>query len=164
MQSTETYPILFGYRDIVVGKSFVAFVRAWGRALLVRENEGYWLQGVHPGAIAAGGRDIREAGDELKARYLSVLFDIAAEADSIEAFRTEVERFFWETDPASLQEWDEAHARVKKGDVSSDDGTPNLPRRDPAAQPLAIEVSLVEVGEEAPKRFNRLESDYAEAA
>ena len=51
------YPLLFGYRDLVMGNGFMAGVTTEGRALLVDEDGGAWMYGVNPGGVAAGGHD-----------------------------------------------------------------------------------------------------------
>lgn len=102
------YPILFGFRDLIAGNGFVAGVTVNGRALLVDEGDGYWMYGVNPGGVAAGGATATEAQSEFRVAYRSVLFDIAAEAMDFATFRTEVERFFNETNEPTKAEWDEA--------------------------------------------------------
>lgn len=114
------YPILFGFRDLIAGNGFVAGVAVNGRALLVDEGDGYWMYGVNPGGVAAGGATASEAQSEFRVAYRSVLFDIASESADFAAFRTEVERFFSETNEPTKTEWDEAVSEVRSGKVSAD--------------------------------------------
>lgn len=102
------YPILFGFRDLIAGNGFVAGVGVNGRVLLVDEDDGYWMYGVNPGGLSAGGATAPEAQAEFRVIYRSVLFDIAAEATDFESFKSEVERFFSETNEPTKAEWDEA--------------------------------------------------------
>ena len=102
------YPILFGFQDLIAGNGFVAGVTVNGRALLVDEEDGYWMYGVNPGGIAASGATASEAQAEFRVIYRSVLFDAAAEAVDFASFRSEVERFFSETNEPTKTEWDEA--------------------------------------------------------
>lgn len=39
------YPLLFGFRDLIAGNGFVAGVAINGRALLVDEDDGFWIFG-----------------------------------------------------------------------------------------------------------------------
>lgn len=115
------YPLLFGFRDLVAGNGYVAGVAiSNGRALLVDEGDGFWMYGVNPGGLAAGGKDLGEAQSEFRTAFKSVLFDIAAEAQTFETFRTEVERFFRETNDPTLLEWNEAVAEVRLGHTDAD--------------------------------------------
>jgi len=156
-----SYPVLFGYRDVITGRDFMAFVKTDGRALLTQEEEGYWLYGVHPGSVAGAGKDIAEASRDLKKRYLSVLFDIAAEATSFETFKAEVEHFFAQVNEPTAKEWEAAHARVKSGQLSNDD----LPRRDAATRPPYIEVRRIDKDAvHDPRAFNKFDHELAEAA
>ncbi len=102
------YPILFGWMDLVVGQGFVAAVALNGRALLVDEGDGYWIYGVNPGGLAAGGRNQAEAQAQFRSAYRSVLFDIAAEADSFDNFKHEVESLVFDTCLPTAADWDTA--------------------------------------------------------
>src|SRR5262245_11297759 len=107
------YPLLFGFRDLVAGNGYVAGVGITnGRALLVDEGDGFWMYGVNPGGVAAGGKSLGEAQAEFRTAYKSVLFDLAAEARSFEAFKAEVERFVQETNNPTLAEWDAVRERA----------------------------------------------------
>jgi hypothetical protein len=114
------YPILFGFRDLIAGKGFVAGVGVNGRALLVDEGDGFWMYGVNPGGLSAGGATASEAQAEFRVIYRSVLFDIAAEVADFGAFRSEVESFFGETNEPTKAEWNEAVLEVRSGNVSAD--------------------------------------------
>lgn len=155
-----SYPVLFGYRDLVTGRNFVAFVKTDGRALLTKEDEGYWLSGVYPAALAGGGKEIAEASREFKNSYLSVLFDIAEGAHSFEAFKMEVETFFRSSNPSLCAEWEEARNKVKSGEVSHNE----LPRRDADSMPPCVEVQrLVQDAEHEPATYNAFD-EFVEAA
>lgn len=121
MRTMTRYPLLFGFRDLVAGNGYVAGVSiSNGRALLVEEEDGFWMYGVNPGGLAAGGKSIGGAQSEFRTAFKSVLFDIAAEAHGFEAFRAEVERFFRETNNPTLLEWNEAVVEVRQGHTDAD--------------------------------------------
>lgn len=149
------YPLLFGRRDLVEGNGFVASVALRGRALLTEEDGAYWIEGVNPGGFAARGGDRGEAlaafGQELRA----VLFDIAVDAQTFEAFKAEVEKFFHETSEPARQEWEEAVREVRAGKVEAD-----WLKQRPAESPLSVDVVLIR----QPKAANNQEGELAIAA
>jgi hypothetical protein len=130
------YPVLFTYVEKVEGRGFLAEVIVDGRALLVDEGDNvWWMYGVNPGAIAEGGASQAEARIAMRETFKTVLFDMAAEAVSFEAFRVAVERFFNDTDQKSVGEWEAAVAAVRAGQVV----TPGLPTQ-PASSPRGVHV------------------------
>ena len=133
------YPLLFGFRDLVAGNGFIAGIDLSGRALLADEGDGFWMYGVNPGGIAAGGAGAGEAQAEFRRMYTSVLFDIAAEAKDFREFERQVRQFVEETNTPTAAEWDEAVASVRNGKVDAD----WLPKRK-AESPIGVKVTLVE--------------------
>jgi hypothetical protein len=111
------FPLLCGFRDLVEGKLFLAEVRATGRAIAVEESDGWWINGVNPGAIAVGGKTLNEAVLLLRESFTKVLFDLVAEARDFDEFKGAVEKFFREVDQATLEEWESARAAVRAGKV-----------------------------------------------
>ncbi len=101
-------PLVFDQRELVEGDGFVARVSLSGRALLTQEGGEVWVEGVNPGGFAASGKSPAEALAEFSTAFRTILFDIASDAASFEAFREEVQRFFEETSGPALQEWEEA--------------------------------------------------------
>lgn len=120
----DYYPILFGVRDPIIGNGFVAGVAVNGRALMRQEEEGFWVDGVFPGGVCAGGSTRDEALLKFRDSYRSVLFDLAAEAESFDAFRAEVERFFWEETPGEAEAWLQAAAELRKDKNKAGDWLP----------------------------------------
>jgi hypothetical protein len=133
------YPLLFGFGDLVAGKGFVAGVTVHGRALLVDEGDGFWMYGVNPGGIAAGGRTSAEAQAEFRVSYRSFLFDVASAAESYDAFEREVSRFFQETNEPTAAEWLDAVADVRQGRVQAD-----WLLKQPADSRIGIEIIRLE--------------------
>jgi len=133
------YPLLFGFRDLIAGNGFVAGVALNGRALIVDEDDGFWMYGVNPGGLAAGGSTASEALSEFRKDYRLVLFDIATEAPSFEDFERQVTEFFNAVNKPTASEWEEAVAEVRSGKIDAD----WLPKRR-AETRLYVEVTKLD--------------------
>jgi hypothetical protein len=138
------YPLLFTFADKVSGNGFLASVITHGQALAVREPEGWWINGVKPGGLAAGGTTFAEAHAEFRKAYTAILFDIAEEARDIKEFRVEVASFFREVNKPVEEEWQAAVAEVRAGRITAAAISENLPKK-PADSPRSIEVRLLRV-------------------
>jgi len=136
------YPLLFGRHELVEGNGFIARVGVAGRALLTDEDGEFWVEGVNPGGFAAGGKSPNEALAEFSTAFRAVLFDIASDAKSFEEFKSEVRKFFEDTNGPALREWEEAVRAVRAGQIDAE----WLAKR-PADTKLGIEV--VEVSQPA---------------
>jgi hypothetical protein len=134
------YPLLFGFRDLIAGNGYAAGVTLRGRALLVDEGDGFWMYGVNPGGIAAGGETHGEAQAEFRQGYRSVLFDIAAQASDFADFRRQALAFFQETNIPTEREWEEAVVEVRKGNVVAE----WLPTKKADAIASGMDVVLLE--------------------
>ena len=98
--------MVFSYRGLVNGKGFSAIVDAVCRVLAEEEESGrIWMNGAEPGGFAAGGSDIESAHKALTKMFREILLDTAEEAKSFEDFRSEMERFFGDTDRGVNQAW-----------------------------------------------------------
>ena len=133
------FPVLFSFRDLIAGNGFVASIDLSGRALLVDEEDGFWMYGVNPGGLAAGGATPGEVLSEFRSMYRSVLFDIAIEATSFEDFQRDVQQFFEATNEATAKDWEAAVAAVRSGLVDAD----WLPKRR-AESTLAVKIHKLE--------------------
>lgn len=109
----KLYPLVFSFRDLIAGTGFVAAVSMDGHVLLSEEDD-TWMFGVQPGGIAGGGPDRPTAFKEFKNSYLSVLFDIAAEATSFDEFERRTRAFFAQVNEPNRKQWDDALAEVRK--------------------------------------------------
>ena len=109
----RAWPLIFTYKGNVFGRGFIASIHAVSRILGVWEDDGIWLSGVQPGGMAAGGKDIPAAYTDLRNTFLGILADIASTADTYEAFRAEVERFFDERDETAMADWNAAVAAYR---------------------------------------------------
>lgn len=119
-----TYPILFNVRDPVLGNGFVAGVEIAGRALMRKEEDGYWIDGVFPGAVSAGGLSKDEALMRYRETYRTILYDYAAAAESFHDFKQAVERFFWEETPGEAAAWKEAADELRRDESRAGDWLP----------------------------------------
>jgi len=139
--SERTYPLVFAFKDAIVGNGFVAFVEASGKVLLVDEGDSsIWMFGVQPGGVAGGGRERSEAFREFKKGYLSVLFDIAAEATSCEEFEIAARAFFAEINTENQKLWAEAVQDVRAGKLA----LPDIKSQNADPWPVAIAVSRID--------------------
>ena len=136
MGAATHYPLLFGLRALVDGNGFIARVAVSGRALLTEDDGEVWLEGINPGGFAARGQSPGEAVAEFGAAFRAVLFDIASDAESLQAFHDEVERFFNDTNTAALRDWQAAVERVRAGQIEVD-----WLSKKPADTRLGIEVT-----------------------
>jgi len=152
----ERYPILFGRHELIEGNGFIARVEVSGRTLLSSEDgEEYWAEGINPGGFAGKGAGPGEALASFCEELRVVLFDIALDAPDFAAFKTRVQRFFWETNKPALREWEAAVNDVRDGKVSAD----WLIQR-PADSPRSVNVVLVQ----QPNAVNNQEGDGAAIA
>jgi len=118
----KLYPLVFSFRDLIGGNGFVAAVSMDGRVLLAEEDDDTWMFGVQPGGVAGGDRQRDVAFTEFKRNYLSVLFDIAAEAESFDAFSARINEFFAEVNVPNSDDWNAALAEVRRTNTN-----PSLP-------------------------------------
>lgn len=110
----DALPLFFRYRDVVFGQGFAATVETTGRALCVRDGDEFLMVGVEPGGLAADGVTSDDARHAFRRMFTTVLYDLAAESPTFDAFKAAVERFVAETAPATLAEWDAAVAHVRR--------------------------------------------------
>lgn len=135
--STAMWPLLFRYRGPVMGSGFVAIVALQGRLLARQEDEGFWLDGVNPGALSLAADSMKAANLELRTVLTGVLTDLAEQVPSFDDFKRAVEEFFNTTDDDTVAEWDTAVVNVQKGRLSA----PGLLPVFPANSPLVVEVT-----------------------
>jgi hypothetical protein len=119
MATVRRYPLLLGFREVVLCKGFVAGIEvANARALVEEESDGWWISGVNPGAMADGGRSFSESVQNFCARFRAVLADYAAEADDPAEFQQAVTAFFNGSDAETLAEWEAARVDVRSGQTT----------------------------------------------
>jgi len=139
------HPLLFTFRDTISGDGFLAGITLSGRALMLNEDDAWWMYGVRPGAIAESGCSPQESFLRFRNRYREVLFDIASEHRTFEAFKQEVERFYSEPDPEEERRWEDALNKIRSANVNPP--APffsDLPRETPENRPSQIAVERLD--------------------
>lgn len=151
------YPIVFGLRDVIQGEGFLARVAVDGRALVHEEEDAVWIEGVNPGGFSETGASVTEAIERFRRSYTAILFDVAADAETFEGFRDEVNRFFNDSSPGVVREWEQAVEDVREGRISAN----WLSRTSAADAPLRV---CVEEIRHPSSRNNEVEAGPALAA
>jgi len=153
------YPLLFSFRDLIAGKGFVAGVVVDGRVLLEEEGDGeVWMYGVQPGGVAGGGPSRDAAFREFKNRYISVLYDVAQDADSFAVFEREVTAFFNTVSDGTGRDWEAALAEVRRTQAS----LPGVPTMKAEDRTPTLQIILIDETNSRPSA-NALDQ-FSEAA
>lgn len=140
----KDHPILITLQDTVSGDGFLARVTVSGRTLMRQEEDGkWWMYGVRPAAIAESGGTVDEAFLRFRQAHTQVLLDIVQESKNFDEFRTEVERFFNESD-VDEQAWEEALKAVRDRHIAPPEAFAKLPRQSPDSRPARIEVERLD--------------------
>lgn len=113
MPASVRYPIYCDYKEMLLGKKFVAGIEVRARVLAEPESDGLWIYGVTPGAIAESGVDLHAAIRAFRRRLKLALIDMVNESKDFESFRAQVVTFFNDVDETTEAEWDEARQRVR---------------------------------------------------
>jgi len=136
----STIPLVFSFTQVVAGAGFFAGVRLNGRALLEIESDNetdkVWVTGIAPVGIAAGGADRGEAFIQFRNAWIETVFDIAAKAESFEAFRRGCVAFLSAQQDSMTRLWSDAVAAVRQEKYED----PSLARTDADSHRVAFEV------------------------
>jgi len=138
------HPFLFTFRDLISGDGFLAGITVSGRILMAAEDGKWWVYGVRPAAIAESGESPQEALFRFRTRYKEILFDIAGECRTFEAFKQEAERFFYEPDFEEERKWEDALIKIRQESLSSPPQFSNLPKEKPERHPSQITVERLD--------------------
>ena len=131
-------PLLFTYRDRVVGMGFTTLVTSYGRVLAEEGNGEVWIYGVEPGALAASGTDPKDALEAFRQSFSNVLRDFVNDARSLTDFQAAVQEFFGSINRPNEQDWVRAVEAVRAGQLD----IPNI-RREPAESRRFVQVEEV---------------------
>ena len=162
MGKATHYPMLFKYRDNIAGSGFLGSVTVSGRALMLKEDDQWWMYGVQPAAIADSGNTPQESANQFRERYRTVLFDFAEEAQTFDAFKSEVERFFNQSESEISELWQNAFERIRSGEVKPEKPFSALPKKAPEEQESFITVLSVDPRSLSPEN-NVLDADLIAA-
>lgn len=110
---------------------------------MVEGDDGLWIYGVRPAAIADVGATLLETFTNFKQRYKLLLFDIAEESKTFEEFKKETERFFYELDDEQENRWMAAVQAIRSGEVVPGEPFSKLPRIPPERRPAQITVECL---------------------
>jgi hypothetical protein len=103
MQNT---PLFFNSAGLIAGRGFIASVKIAGRCLLEHTGKDYFtFFGVNPGSAAGQGMTEAEAFRNFVDNIRSVLFDIADEASSFDAFIRELEEYVMDGNEPYEEAW-----------------------------------------------------------
>ena len=140
----KDHPILITLQDTISGDGFLARITVSGQTLIRREEDGkWWMYGVRPAAIAESGGTVDEAFLRFRQAHTEVLVDIVQVSKSFDEFRSEVERFFNQTDVDELA-WENALKTVRDGNFVPPEAFSKLPRQSPDLRPARIEVERLD--------------------
>lgn len=160
---TNPLPLVCDFQFPVFGQGFVALVQAKGRVLLVEENFGadpeFWIYGVQPSGISAGGEDRDSAYKAFKAAFYAVLVDFADEATSESDFEARIKAFFAQTNREQLTSWRAAVQEVRRSGL-----TVEGIRTEPNSATTEPEVSVMCLPEDKLRpELNPVEADCGDS-
>lgn len=114
----ETYPIFFSFKEVIACGRFKGLIKANGRALLVFEDEKWWMHGVQPGGMSASADTPEAAFNEFSNAFGNILRDIAGETDCPNKFEKTVRKFFDTIDEEDEKVWLRSRKRIRSGKQS----------------------------------------------
>jgi hypothetical protein len=155
------YPLVFTFNDAVSGNGFLAGITITGRAVMAKEDEFWWTFGVRPAALAAKGETPAGAYLEFRNHYTSVLFDTASFSPTFEAFKAEVERWFYERDESEELRWHAASDAIQKGQVTPEPPFDKIRREAPDVRPVSISVDRLDDQQAVFTASNNVLDNYA---
>ena len=114
----NVWPLVFSYRGVIRGNGFTARLHAISRVLAEEQEDGsIWMNGAEPGGIAIGGEDFDSAHANLKRMFHDIAWDAAEEADDLDSFRAEMDRFFRDIDQPVNAAWQAAWEANRQGQL-----------------------------------------------
>lgn len=158
------YPLMFTFRDAISGNGFLAGVTLSGRALMVHEDDAWWIYGVRPGALSETGQTPQEAFLRFRNTYKMVLFDMAEGFGDFESFKNEVERFYHEPDNEEERRWTEAFQDLRSGKVKPEPPFSSLPQEAPEKRPTQITIERLNASGSRFTAADNIPDIYAQAA
>ena len=150
------YPLVFTIKNEVFGNGFLAGVLVQdGRALMIREDDEWWIHGVQPAGIAEGGATPKEAYFSFRETFTKMLYDSAALAPDFEAFRADVMGLCGQANSKGEEEWQRTRAEIRAGIVTPEAPLDELPRQ---TSEVACGVVVIRLDREASVKFTPTEN------
>jgi hypothetical protein len=150
------YPVVFTYEEIVKGRGFLAGVLARGRALMVHEDDEWWMYGVEPGVLAEGGETFDEARLLFRETFKEILFDLAADAPDFESFKKATEKTLYSVNAPMEELWRGAVEKVR-ADATIEEPLQQLPR---IAAEAPAKFTVVEIVQPAEATADNRTDEY----
>lgn len=111
----DRLPIIYSYRQVVVGNQFFATVYLQGHAILSTcEADEVWMEAVAPAGFAAVGPDRGCAFAAFRDAWHKVLIDIANDSANFSDFHARCGEFLSSAHPDFVDEWQELVAEVNR--------------------------------------------------
>ena len=115
------YPIVYTYREVIVGNGYVAAVETTGRCLMEDfGNEDVWVTGVRPSGFSAGADNQQSASEAFQREHRVALLDVVHDAPDFDSFQAMVHDFHAQKSEVGEMEWWEAVHQVRAGTITSD--------------------------------------------
>ncbi|MBU1431359.1 hypothetical protein KKF91_12530 [Myxococcota bacterium] len=135
------YPLLLGFHEAVVGQGYYASVYVAGRVLAEVFEDGVWLYGVHPGAIAQSGDNVQEAAVNFRNTFRQLMADVAEDAPDFATFKAQMQQFFDDCDDETATAWDQAREEVRRNATTLDGLNAETAERKPSIRIREIKTS-----------------------
>lgn len=121
-------PLIFTYRDPIVGNGFLATVAVRGRALArIESGEGAYVEAVQPAGFAGVGSTLAEAHADFRQAFTTTLIELAADAKSVADFRSAVDAFGGEISEPAFEDWKAAVEQVRANATHKELDMPSEP-------------------------------------
>jgi hypothetical protein len=132
MSESVHYPFIFDFKQPISGNGFLAGVEiSGGRALMIQEDDQWWMYGVFPATLSEYGQTPNECFLRYMEELKTVLYDFAAAADSFDQFEAELTVFLEQQSP-DKDSWVAAQQKLRDGNAKpKEDFLQSLPKESP---------------------------------
>lgn len=165
-KAIHLHPLVFTLQNAIEGCGFLAGITISGEAVMEHDSNGeWWMYGVCPGAIAAGGKTPNEAFLNFRNRYKEVLFDFAEECRGFLAFKNATEAFFKAEDTEERARWKQALEVVRQNDSALPEPFNKLPRK--RAEDFSVGIQIERLENKESRQFkpaNNIQDSMSQAA
>ena len=116
---SQPLPLVFSFRELVIGNGFIASVQMSGRALMDEDDE-TWITAIAPVGFSGGGAERTEAFAAFRRTWFEILVDIASDSEDFPTFKRECESFLMGTQDDLTEDWNQALAFVRENGVTDE--------------------------------------------